>query len=137
MSDHTPSLDKVLSEALMEVYDNGSNPNALREARAVIARIGDSAWAEDVRAEEREKYDPAKDERLARYMALVTPLGYASALEVVNSMTALMDVEARANEIAEQARRDEREKAAQIALDNMGWNGKVIAARIRNQEAGE
>ncbi len=98
MSDYTPSLDEVLSEALMEVYDNGTNPNALREARAVIARVGESAWAEDVRAEEREK--------AARLAEREIPEMGPHILET-----------------------DYRRGKAVTASD--------IAARIRNQEAGE
>lgn len=46
-----------------------------------------------------EQEDPSKDERLARYMAMVTPLGYQSALNVVQQMTALIDAENRARSI--------------------------------------
>ncbi|GAA4774463.1 hypothetical protein [Microbacterium gilvum] len=66
------------------------------------------ALIEAVRQEERETYDPAKDERLARYMAMVTPLGYGAAIAVVEAMNRLIDVEHRDEEIAEQARQKER-----------------------------
>lgn len=48
----------------------------------------------EVRAEA--EGDPAKDERLVRYMAMATPMGYQSALTVVQQMTALIDAETRA-----------------------------------------
>lgn len=46
-----------------------------------------------------ERDDPSKDERLVRYMAMATPLGYQSALAVVQQMTELINAENRARSI--------------------------------------
>lgn len=43
---------------------------------------------------------PEKDDRLVRYMAMATPLGYQSALTVVQEMTKLIDAETRAQGLA-------------------------------------
>lgn len=48
----------------------------------------------EVRAEV--ESDPAKDDRLVRYMAMVTPLGYQSALSVVQQMTLMIQAETEA-----------------------------------------
>ncbi|MGI6878811.1 hypothetical protein [Microbacterium sp. gxy059] len=139
----TPSVDEgrlvYMADGLRGLSVSASNEERRRyrdELRAEFDRM-----IEAVRAEEREKYSPEKDERLARYMALVTPLGYASALEVVNSLTAMVNAEARGDEIAEKARQEERERAAQIADEAArNWASTYrqfaadeIAARIRAQ----
>lgn len=54
-----------------------------------------------------EKYTPEQDDRLVRYMAMATPLGYQSALTVVQEMTKLLRAEAfsaeRDRRVAERA----------------------------------
>ena len=52
--------------------------------------------AHDAEARAEAESDPAKDERMVRYMAMATPLGYQSALTVVQEMTKLIDAETRA-----------------------------------------
>lgn len=56
-------------------------------------------WLAAHDAEVRAESDPAKDERLARYMAMVTPLGYHSALTVVQEMTKLIQAETAARQV--------------------------------------
>lgn len=48
----------------------------------------------EVRAEAQS--DPAEDERLVRYMAMATPLGYQAALSVVQQMTLMIQAETEA-----------------------------------------
>lgn len=65
--------------------------------RAHLEQI-EAAHDAEVRAEF--ESDPANDERVVRYLAMATPLGYQSALTVVEQMTQLMDAQARLNQLA-------------------------------------
>lgn len=103
---YTPSLGDV-HECYAAMRADYRTPRAQIDAEFESVM---EAVREKARQEERERYDPEKDERLARYMAMVTPLGYATATAAVEAMTQLIDAERRAEEIAEKARQEERRR---------------------------
>ena len=59
--------------------------------------------------------DPAKDERLVRFMAMATPLGYQTALTAVQQMTLMIQEETN----AERLRADAWDEGAQRVIV---WN---------------
>lgn len=88
MSEYTPTTEQI--RAWFCDPTPWANPDR--------AGIDFDAWLAAHDAEVRAEYesDPAKDERFVRYMAMATPLGYQSALTVVQQMTALIEAETRA-----------------------------------------
>lgn len=92
-------------------------PTITTRSEGLLGRIGkwgaalitDEEMVEAVAAHDAEKraeweaeQAPDKDERLVRYMAMATPLGYQSALTVVQEMTKLLTAEDLARSQAEQ-----------------------------------
>lgn len=77
-------LIEEAAKAIADVHNAGAfekwPQGWIKEARAALA-VFEKAHA------------PEKDERLARYMAMATPLGYQSALTVVQEMTKLLAAE--------------------------------------------
>lgn len=106
MSERTPTTENIRNCYVYatEGYD-GSLAIPERQSNAEFDR-----WlaAHDVEVRAEAESDPAKDERLVRYMAMVTPLGYQSALTVVQEMTKLIDAETRAR--ADGANEPKRER---------------------------
>jgi hypothetical protein len=120
------------------IYDGGEadyhDPiSGAQTQRKVAGEIFDrwlAAHDAEVRAEA--ESDPAKDERLVRYMAMVTPLGYQSALTVVQEMTKLLATEeiARASVVPEEPEWEY----------GFGWHyvdGSVVGVRMSNREDAE
>ena len=72
--------------------------------RQIADAILSSDWLAAHDAEKRAEWEAetSKDERLVRYMAMATPLGYQSALMVVQEMTKLLAAEHIARTLAEQ-----------------------------------
>lgn len=93
MSEYTPTTEEI-----REYVETGGEPRpwvelddtekALEKARSEAFDRWLAAHDAEVRASV--ESDPAKDERLVRYMAMVTPLGYQSALSVVQQMTLMI-----------------------------------------------
>ena len=76
----------------------------------------------EVRAEV--ESDPAKDDRLVRYMAMVTPLGYQSALSVVQQMTLMIQAETEARRAGVVA--EEPEGRRWFSAAYRAQNGNII-----------
>lgn len=97
MSEYTPTTENVRS-----VFAHGGAGQTTERRRAMfnlwLAAHDAEVWAEA-------ESDPAKDERLVRYIAMATPLGYQSALTVVQQMTLMIQAETdarRAGVVAEE-----------------------------------
>lgn len=88
MSEYTPTTENVRS-----VFAHGGAGQTTERRRAMFNRWL-AAHDAEVRAEV--ESDPAKDERLVRYIAMATPLGYQSALTVVQQMTLMIQAETEA-----------------------------------------
>jgi DNA-directed RNA polymerase subunit RPC12/RpoP len=98
MTEHTPTLNHLRAEYLdLCTKRFGYSTQYAEEWDRALA-------AHDAEVVAEFESDPAKDERLVRYMAMVTPLGYQSALTVVQEMTKLLATEeiARASIVAEE-----------------------------------
>lgn len=89
MSDYTPTIGELRTE-----YASWPKTQAGRDAKA--AEFDRALAAHDAEARAGVESDPAKDERLVRYMSMVTPLGYQSALTVVQQMTLMIQAETEA-----------------------------------------
>ena len=91
MSEYTPNTREVREyiRAADSVTAHMFSPDAIYAVEAFDRWL--AAHDAEVRAEA--ESDPAKDERLVRYMAMVTPLGYQSALSVVQQMTLMIQAE--------------------------------------------
>lgn len=81
------------------------------------------AWlaAHDAEVRADAESDPAKDERLVRYIAMATPLGYQSALTVVQQMTLMIQAETEARRAGVVAEEPEWEYTRQAEAN--GWAG--------------
>ena len=93
----TPTTEQVRStyahDPEAEYRDPVGFPSMQRENLRAFDRWL-AAHDAEVRAEA--ESDPAKDERLVRYIAMATPLGYQSALTVVQQMTLMIQAETEA-----------------------------------------
>lgn len=76
-----------------------------------------------------------KDARLARYMAMVTPLGYQSALTVVQEMTKLIDAETRARGVVAEEPEWEYGIALFGEMDDIQQWATEAKARAARQDA--
>lgn len=119
MSARVPTTEMVAN--LYEIGD-GDEANYRRRAERRQAFF---AWlaAHDAEVRASVHDDPAKDERLVRYMAMATPLGYQSALAVAQQMTALIDAETRA-------------RAAGVVAEEPEWEYRTLLHGIDPQPHG-
>lgn len=112
MSEYTPTT-KDVREVWIYVqditHDEGEDFHGAEFDRWLAAHDA------EVRAEV--ESDPAKDERLVRYIAMATPLGYQSALTVVQQMTLMIQAETEARRAGVVAKEPEWGPSAQDLLD--------------------
>lgn len=94
MTGYTPTTEEV-REAISEwAWARRMFRPELGQSDGLEADRWLAAHDAEVRAEA--ESDPAKDERLVRYIAMATPLGYQSALTVVQQMTLMIQAETEA-----------------------------------------
>jgi len=92
---YTPSMDELREAWLTAEYEERGHGTSDDDLRAEFDR---ALAAHDAEVRASVESDPAKDERLVRYMAMVTPLGYQSALTVVQQMTLMIQAETEARQ---------------------------------------
>jgi hypothetical protein len=99
MSAYVPTTEQIRTEWALS--NPGGSPSTIMHAEAAFDR-----WlaAHDAAKRTEWEAEASKDERLVRYMAMATPLGYQSALTVVQEMTKMLAAEdiARRDGLAEQ-----------------------------------
>lgn len=87
--------EKLIEEAAKAIWEESTDPGRKGYWEDESEYVADE-YANQARAALavfEKAHAPEKDERLARYMAMATPLGYQSALTVVQEMTKLLAAE--------------------------------------------
>lgn len=122
MNEYTPTTEEV-REAISEwAWARRMFRPELGQSDGLEADRWLAAHDAEVRAEA--ESDPAKDERLVRYIAMATPLGYQSALTVVQQMTLMIQAETEARRAGVVA--EEPEGRRWFSAAYRAQNGNII-----------